>query len=258
MNNLKKYQDQFVNNVIFKHENPDEELVSKMIPIGKLNQQAVIDVYATDYRFRMLEAMQTNFETIWMVLGDETFRELVFEFIKEFPSEEVDLNLYGTHFPSFLKTRNKLLEDLPFLVELASFEIQFWRVFHQANPINVDRSSFTNEKILNSTLEFDDELVLLHFPFNIFPLFQYKDKTLNEFFENNDSDVINNEAFYLLFKELGKVNCKTLTKAQFHFFSQLNKKKSLLDLINEAPDITEEETVDIFKLISNSLLQYLK
>jgi hypothetical protein len=258
MNKLEKFQKTFVENVIYHANNPSNDLLENMIPIGKLNPKEVIGVYSNDYRFRMLEAMQSNFEAIWMVLGDEKFEELVFEFIKVYPSLEYDLNLYGKSFPDFLNTQSELIKDLPFLVELAQFEINFWNVFNQKNELILDRLKFTNEFILSSRLHFDDSLVLWESGFHVFPLFQFKDKTLEEFFENHEASLINNPACYLMFKEGSKVICQTLTKAQFLFFSELKKNKSLFDVINEAPDITEEETVDIFKLISTSLLHKLK
>lgn len=258
MDKLKNYQAIFVENVIYHADNPNQDLLDLMIPIGKLSPKDVIGVYSTDYKFRMLETMQSNFESIWMVLGDDVFQELVFAFIKAHPSSEYDLNLFGKFFPDYLASQNSLIEEMPFLFELAKFEVLFWKIFHAPNPKVLNRQNFTNEQILNSQFIFDSSIELIRGNFSVFPLFKYKDKSLDEFFENHDAEIINQESFYLLYKEHDKVSCQILSQAQFSFFSQLNEKKSLIDVINQTQDITQEEIVDIFKIISTSFLQNLK
>jgi len=255
MNNLKNYQSIFVNDVIFNDAKPNHALLEQMIPIGKLNPLQVIEVYANDYRYRMLEAMQVNFESVWMVLGDDNFQELIFEFIKAYPSSEYDLNLYGTKFPEFLSTKNELLESMPFLVSLANFEIIFWKMFQQKKP---QPSTLTPEEIFSSQLIFDDNLMLFESEFNVFPIFQYKDKSLDEFFEYNDPAIINRPAFYLMYKNQQQVTCHLLSKAQFDFFSALRNSTTLIELINQEPDISEVEMREIFEIISGSLTHQLK
>ena len=258
MNNPKTYQNIFVDNVIYSPNDPDKNLLEMMIPIGNLTPKDVIKVYSTDYKYRMLETMQANYEALWMVLGDEQFEEIVFEFIQESPSKEYDLNLYGLEFPIFLQSKKELLEEMPFLNDLANFEIAFWKIFHSPNPPVCNRTEYSNERILNSFFRADASMALVKFDFNIFPLFKFKDKTLEDFFEQYEPEIINNPAYYLLYKENGKVNCQTLSQAQFQFFSEINEKKSLLDVINQTQEITQEEIVDIFKLISTSFLHNLK
>lgn len=248
----------FVNEVIHNDQNPNAELLDQMIPIGKLTPKSVVGVYANDYRYRMLEAMQTNFETVWMVLGDEKFEELIFEFIKTHPSSESDLNLYGYMFPEFLSRNLELIEEMPFLVELAKFEIAFWKMFHQPRPKIIDRNQFDQEKVLSSLLIFDSELVLIESKYNVFPLFQYKDKTLNDFFEENDPASINESAYYIFFKNDHQVSCHRLTSAQHAFLLQLKESKTLIEVINSEPDISEAEMMELFQLITSSLLHQLK
>ncbi len=258
MNKLKNYQSLFVNEVIHNDQNPNAELLDQMIPIGNLSAKAVVGVYANDYRYRMLEAMQTNFETVWMVLGDEKFESLILEFIKCHTSSESDLNLYGNKFPEFLSQNSELIEEMPFLVDLAKFEIAFWKMFHRPKPNNVDRNNFNQERIFASYLLFDGSLQLFESEYNVFPLFQYKDKTLNDFFEENDPALINESAYYILFKNENQVSCQRLTAAQNAFLLQLKEPKTLLEVINLGPDISEAEMMELFQLITSSLLHQLK
>jgi hypothetical protein len=259
--NEKKFQQDFVKTVFLEEDHLPSDIIQNMIPIGKIDNKKVLEVYQTDYKYRMLEAMRSNFESVWMVLGDDEFEKLVFLFIKTNPSSHFDLNHYGDDFPIFLIQQTDLIEEMPFLVSLAEFEIHFWNIFHSENPKKLSMLQFTNEDILQSTFIFSESTKLLKFEYNVFPLFKYKDKTLDIFLQENEPEIVLKESFYFLYKEDFKVICHELTNAQHTFFAHflnINNKKSLLDVINLSNGITQEEIQDIFKLISCSLLTNLK
>jgi hypothetical protein len=252
------YQKKFVTTVISDNKTIDKNILDNMIPIGKIDNSKVLEVYSTDYKYRMLEAMRSNFESLWMILGDDDFSNLVFEFIKTNPSSHYDLNFYGDEFPSFLQSKAELLEDIPFIIDLANFEITFWKIFHTRNPNSKSIDEFTQMKILNSGFTFENHTVLLKFNHNIYPLFQYKNKTIEDFFQSHEIDDVLKNSYYLLYKKDFLITCKSLTSAQYNFFSQLNEKISLLDVINSMEDITQEEMKEIFHLISTDLLRNLR
>jgi hypothetical protein len=217
-----------------------------------------MEVYSTDYKYRMLEALQSHFETIWMVLGDHEFEKIVFSYIQANPSQNYDLNQYGTDFPQFLKEQKNLLEEIPFLIDLAEFELAFWRIFHSQNPIELAVEDFTQEKILNSFFEFDQHTEILQLNFNVFPLFESRTKTLRDFLDQNDRELIMNKANFILYKKNSKTICNKLSDAEFNFFNKLKTKKTLIDVINLTEDATQEEVTNIFKLIASELLRNLK
>lgn len=260
--NEKKYQELFVSSVLNELENFPQEINENIIPIGKINSSKVLSVYSNDYKYRMLEVLQGNFETLWMVLGDERFEAVAFDFIKKFPSQSYDLNDYGSALAHYLSLQSELLDEIPFLVDLANFEMAFWKIFHAPNPPNLRIEDFSQERILNSYFEFDFSVKLLKFEHNVFPLFEYKDKTLTDFLENNSPEIVLRGAYYLIFKKDFIIIKKNLTEAQFNFFLQLNENKTILDIINSTSEATnnlkEDEIKEIFKMISSDLLRNLK
>lgn len=247
-------QKTFVENVIDSHL-LDEELLNLIIPIGNFKPEKIIEIYATDYKYRMLDALKSNFESVWMVVGDEKFQSLAFDYCKFYPSMEFDLNLYGQHFPKFL-SENEIINDIPFLHELALFELEFWSTFHSPSiPINLQ--NIDQNQILNATFRLNQNTKLFKCEYNIYPLYCYKNKTLDDFFEQYNEEDVFKPSYYMLYKKDFRVFCQTLSKSQFDFFTELNTKNSIMDVINNPPDITKDETIEIFKLISNDLINNL-
>jgi len=127
----KKFQETFLNH--FRNTHPSKDLLEMIIPIGKLSSGKVLEIYKNDYEARLLEALQENFEALWFVLGDELFFSLSQKYIDAHPSQVKDLRFYGNSMEQYIRKIEFLTNEVPFLSDLASFEILFWDVFHQAS-----------------------------------------------------------------------------------------------------------------------------
>lgn len=254
--NEKKYQQHFVNDVI--NQNFQNEILLNLInPIGKLSPENVLKVYAEDYQYRLLEAMQSAFESVWTVLGDEKFKEFVFEYITKNPSTLFDLNLYGKNFPQFLADKESL-QELIFLTDLSNFEINYWSVFHAENLAEINYSEEMNDHIFNSHLILNQSLSLFCSEYDVFELFKNRKLSSEEFYHYIQNTNINKPTFYIIFKKNSLVQVVYLSKSQYLFFKNISEKKSILDVMNLDLDTTQEETLEIFKIISSSLLGNLK
>ena len=252
-----EYQNKFVRLVIDNKLGNSEELISNMIPIGKLSNQRVLEVYSNDYKFRMLDAMKANFESLWMVLGDEFFEELALEFIYSSSENIFDLNQFGEKFPEFILGKKDVLEHCQVLVDLALFEISFWKVFHSQNIKQKESNDLTQYQVMNSTLIKSDSLCVLRLSNDVFELFKFKDKTFEEFLETGSVDKLTHETFYVLYKENFKVLCKKIKFPEFKFFEKIIVNgETLGGALQESIETIEDATL-IFSFVGESLMRHL-
>lgn len=243
---LKAFQELFLSSVDKAAINSD--LRDSIIPIGKLSQQKVIEIYKSDYLARLTEALGETYETVWFVVGDEEFFELCKTYIKNNPSPFRDLGQYGDGFPEFIKS-NKLSQDFPFLIELANFERAFWKLFHKASlPFDKAVWNLVNENNLNQLLfSPSGEVVFFKSDWKIFSLF----KARNEDSSIYCSDDWNSPEQFVLYKKADHVKSLMLTNVQFHFLKELLAHKTISQALELVEYISQEELGDLFFKLRN-------
>lgn len=254
-----EYQDKFVKLVTHKERDLFDPLLSLMVPIGKLSNERVFGVYGNDYKFRMLDALKGNFESVWMVLGDDAFEELALKFIYEHSENSFDLNEYGKTLPEFIMNNSKGDPGERLLLsELASFEIAFWKVFHSKNIEPVKNIDFTQEQLMDLVFENTDLVSLLSCEHDVFELFKFKDKTYEDFLEKSSKTNLAQKTFYLIYKDNFKVLCKKLNQVEYNFFDKLIVKGEQVGSAFESSIQTVEEATAVFSFIGEAIIKYLK
>lgn len=253
----KKYQNHFVKLVQGKCGDDSNEILDLIVPVGDLCNSKVIEVYSNDYQFRLIDALKSNFESLWMLLGDDEFQNLAVGYIKSYPSSFYDLNVYGHKMSVFILDNYSEMPSALMFSELALFEINFWKVFHSQNSRKKSIEDFSQDAIVNSTLNFNDSLILLNFQNDVFAIFSHREKCFEEFERLVTLDEISKPVKYLLFKRNGRVFCKSLSQIQYDFFFEIyNSKISLAESL-ERSIFTVEDASEIFSFIGENLLGYL-
>lgn len=95
----------------------DEEIFSMIDtpPIGNINTR--LNVYREAYYLRLIEVIQSDFETLYELLGEENFNTLARQYIETYPSCYFSLDDYAKDFTSFIK---KYVSECDY--EIAHFE----------------------------------------------------------------------------------------------------------------------------------------
>jgi hypothetical protein len=118
-----------------EREIPSEKLTEVVLPSHSLTSAERVGVYHGMYLMRMEEALAADYPVIRHFLGDETFSELVREYVQRHPSRSYTLNRLGDHLPQFFADR----ADWPqaeFLHDLARLELAMTEVFdEQESPV---------------------------------------------------------------------------------------------------------------------------
>ncbi|MFT4571858.1 MAG: hypothetical protein ACI8TX_002746 [Hyphomicrobiaceae bacterium] len=134
---LSLQQKAFADAVFAPGSAPNQALLEELVPGGTLDRQGAVDVYRNGYTARLTEQLGETFEGVWWVLGDQEFFALCRAFISEHYSISYNLSDYGRELPSFIAATLNT-DEIPFLPELAEFELAFTELFHRAEHAHLD------------------------------------------------------------------------------------------------------------------------
>lgn len=244
--NLARYQQSFVSSV--REENKNFEYLENIIPIGDFTATKVMGIYRMDYRSRLQEALGENFESIWAVIGDEDFFSLAQEYILKFPSSKKNLNEYGDQMPLFLK-EHPLSQDFPFLIDLALFEIEFWKMFHkEAQTSLFDLTQFTEDKLLNSKVKFIDNFKVFNWNHKLYDIWKERQNGLS----GKDQTDFENEQYIALFKSSPQIKVEVFDQKQALILDLLIKELPIFKAIEESGIESAEQIQKLFGFLSSS------
>lgn len=231
--NFQKY---FVPSII--NNELDGVIEEEIIPIGQLSTKKVIEIYNADYFARITEAIGENFESLWFVLGDEEFFLLCEKFILQNPSHVKNLSHYGANLPQFLE-KEGYKSDYPFIIDLALFEVSFWKLFHL--EFNSSKLSIFNYQDIEDTKFSFDFVHLFTSKWDVVSIWRNRESKADDVEIDWD-----NEIFYLLYRNEEKVNLLKVTEAQYEVLVML-KEGCRLDQALERANIEPEEIEMLFK-----------
>lgn len=238
---LARYQKEFLE--LMLENGPVESFKEYLKESPRITKDQSLNVYKSDYRARLQEALGKNYEATWILLGDEDFNTLAGKYLSSHPSSFRNLACYGHQFPEFLVQEEIDSE----IVSMARFENQFWLLFNQkANPAQI----IDNQQV--SSLEFDliGSLGLYHTSYNLHEIWKIREENNTELsFEQFEG-----EQFLAQYKSGEKVAVKVLSKTQFILLCQLSEVKTLpvlfeyLETTNKNP--SENEWAGVFEILS--------
>lgn len=106
--------------------------IERVVDAGNLSAAARLDVYATAYRLRLLEALGTDFVALRAYLGTEKFDALGEAYVAAHPSQHPSLRYFGRHMAAFLADAEPYART-PLLAELAEFDWALTTAFDAAD-----------------------------------------------------------------------------------------------------------------------------
>jgi hypothetical protein len=242
-----EFQDNFLASV--QEDKLNESIADDIIPIGNLNNDRVIQIYHTDYFARMTEALGETFESIWFVLGDEDFFDLCKKFIISHPSKVKDLANYGQEMPNFIY-KIGLLEEWPFLKDLAEFELNFWKMFHANYPI-VEPLPIDSTNLSDTMFSFEN-VILYKSDWDVVSIWRNREGVA----EDVEIDW-EGKKFHLIFRRDISVHMLELSEKQYALLLSMQKGKNL-GAAFDSIDISGDEVQDLFSKLKNENVPLVK
>jgi hypothetical protein len=245
---LKKYQEDFLNRVHPGSLSQESGITHRLIAAGKLSSDQALNVYTRDFVLRMTELLGDHYEACWKVLGDDDFLAACEEYIKLRPSTFKSLSFYGHEFPQFLQERFE--EEFEFIFELASYEMEFQRLFHCTPLIHTLGQTDLFEKKL---IKRDDCFIIssnadLNYIWN-------KKSDADEFIW----DDIDNEGIYYLYKQGYQVKQGRIEPQFKKLIQGIDAGEKIGDLISkyeEDPFLSQLDQADWASFFTMIMLNY--
>jgi len=117
MNHLMNLQIKFQSYLI----NSENDINSDIEETKKVSASTRLQIYRNAYRFRLIEALASNYPILQKYLGDELFQELATLYINAHPSTFKSIRWFGDQLENFLQGHDKYSE-FPYLAELSKLE----------------------------------------------------------------------------------------------------------------------------------------
>jgi len=112
--------------------NNDDDFQRWVADTTQAPAQRRMGVYAEAYRLRLIEALDSNYEHLHALLGDEQFLQLCHDYITAYPSKFRSIRYYGDQLADYL-AREAPYQDVPYLSEFARFEWALLSAFDAAD-----------------------------------------------------------------------------------------------------------------------------
>lgn len=117
MSALRRLQEDFQNYVLVR----DDRMQAHALGSVQVSAEERLAIYADGYRLRLLEALDTDYNGLHTLMGDDEFDAMGRAYIDAYPSAHFSLRWYGNHLSEFLRTVEPY-SKYPVFAEMANFE----------------------------------------------------------------------------------------------------------------------------------------
>ena len=101
-----------------------------------------LSIYAEAYYLRILECLGKDFKETKKILGDELFAKLVVDYLKIYPSKYTSIDEVGCHLPVFLLNYELVIQEYPWVPDVAQFEWMQLESFYAEDSTDTDSQWF--------------------------------------------------------------------------------------------------------------------
>jgi hypothetical protein len=228
------------------------ELAFQILESDKLSALEALQIYQNDYEIRLTDALKNSYNAIYTILGDHDFRHLSKDYILNYNSLSPNLDDYGEHVSTFLKS-HFLHQKFPFLNELAHFEWSFRNIFllseskgiSELDLMTVLQNEFSVISLTSTAMIFSFQSPIL----DIINLLNIKDPL------KNISVDYNLYQFILMYKNEDIVKTHVLTNHQYYILDILKTPLSVGAFFSKIPSETPPlEIQSLFQLLGSERL----
>lgn len=170
MNNLINLQNKFQSYLTTS----DGEINTDIEETKKVSAATRLQIYSNAYRFRLIEALESNYPILQKYLGDELFQELALLYIDAHPSTFKSIRWFGDQLQNFLREHDEYTE-FPYLAELSNLEWHMTLTFDAPDRELIDMETVMQIPPENwSMMRFvlHPSLYVLDFQWNVIQIWQ--------------------------------------------------------------------------------------
>jgi hypothetical protein len=121
-----------------RYRSPEPSALATISSSAQLPADARLSIYAEAYFLRILEALETDFKRLRLVMGEEDFQQVVAEYLKAYPSTTFNIGEVGRKLPQFLSEN----DFDPVFKAVAEFELNILETFYAESRASVEAHAF--------------------------------------------------------------------------------------------------------------------
>jgi hypothetical protein len=190
-----------------------------------------LDVHRDAYPARIAASIEEAYPALANIVGAGSLANLTRRFIEAGGGRESNLNLAGQTLPTFL-LKDRLIEDLPFLADLAALEWAVFECFHSAIGSRFDVTStvdFTPEEWADARVVFRPGTTVVTSTWPIRELWESRELSRSKI----DVDLNNRSDRVLVYRDEYSVEVRSVDRVEALALAHLLEGKSLGHLMVE-------------------------
>ncbi len=142
--------------------NPDKPVPDGITSRASKNAKRFA-VYRNNVISGLTEALERAFPVIRKLVGDEFFKAMAGNFVREFPPNSPLMMRFATEFPEFLESFEPV-QSLPYLADVARLEIALRESYHAEDSSPISQEAFAAvpaDKLVDARIELAPSIRLL-------------------------------------------------------------------------------------------------
>lgn len=170
MTTLKQQQNSFQRYLL--EGQPD--FLEMVVGTTTVSAESRLMIYNNAYRYRLIDALASNFPVLYLYLGAEQFHSLASSYMNTHPSVYRSIRWYGDQLPNFLYECDEY-RDHPYCSELAEFEWCMTLAFDSADALALtidDIICLPPESWVNMRFQAHPALRRINFHWNIVAIWE--------------------------------------------------------------------------------------
>ena len=152
----------------------DSAVAQHIASTDELSNEMRLGIYGNAYYARLIEALESDYEALHTILGDDEFTRLCRRYIDAYPSRFPSLRWFGQFMSQFLETHEPYAAH-PYLYELARFEWTFIEAFDAADArlaTETDAAQFPAERWPELRIQLHPSVHWFPYHWNILPVWK--------------------------------------------------------------------------------------
>lgn len=133
-------------------------------------------IYRNAVIVSLIDALADTFRVTQLLVGEDFFRWMAREYVKQSPPQSPVLAHYGANFPEFISAFESTA-SLPYLADVSRLEYELLQAFHAEDVLPISTSDLSclldkPDKLFDYTFEFNPATRLIYSQFPIFSIWQ--------------------------------------------------------------------------------------
>ncbi len=249
---LKLFQESFIQQV--SSSSFADDFLKYLEPCGDLLPDQQLAIYQNNVHSALQKSLAQIYPVCKKILGEKYFKQLASFYIKNYPSTNSDLNVYGDHFSDFIGMQNQLreeLKDFPYLSDLVKLEWFYHQIYYTTQISVFDflaYSQLSEQQQAQSVFQLVPCFRFMNSDYPVISIWQ-----LNQDELNTQQTVNSKPEKYCIFRNNNQIELIPIDTTMYTLLSNIKGGKTLAELVqmdidDDLPKLIKQGWIGGFKV----------